>query len=78
MCHCVRYWCQGSKQKAVQPIVSLIQRIGVEAAVKAQLYSAEVATDKYIVDRARAALAVLKMRTSEEQRQHYRIGLTIK
>ena len=58
-------------------MVSLIKRFGLHDALRNELYAEHVKTDAYIVDRAREALQVLKQCGSEEQRQHYRVGLTI-
>ena len=58
-------------------MASLIKRFGLHDALRNELYAEHVKTDAYIVDRAREALQVLKQCGSEEQRQHYRVGLTI-
>ena len=55
---CFRYWCQGSKHKAVALITSVIQNIGIEADIAAKLHSSEKNTDAYIIDRLRDAIQV--------------------
>ena len=34
-----RYWCEGSKEKAVQLMVSLIKRFGLHDALRNELYA---------------------------------------
>ena len=52
-----RYWCEGSEEKAVQLMVSLIKRFGLHDALRNELYAEHVNTDAYIVDRFRQGRA---------------------
>ena len=72
----VKYWAQGSAAAVLQLVMTLIKSFGLESQVAAELGAELDETNQYIVDRANAALQILKQCQTEEQRQHYRVVLT--
>ena len=72
----LKYWCQGSKAKLLQLILAVIQRHDLKEQVLLELCGTSDATNTYIVQQARSALAELKACKSEQQRQQYRLILS--
>ena len=72
----IKYWAQGSVAAVLQLVMMLISSFGLESQVAAELGAELDQRNLYIVNRANAALQILKQCRTKEQRQHYRIVQT--
>ena len=72
----LRYWCDGSVDKALELVLASMKHLGLRDRVVDALGLKQNETHAYIVERIKAAVAELKHCRSEEQRQQYRIILT--
>jgi hypothetical protein len=73
---CIKLWSRGSIAAVLQLVMALVHHFKLQEQVAGELGLRQNETDRYIVDRARDALQVLKATESEEQREEYRIVLT--
>jgi hypothetical protein len=76
MVESIKYWARGSIAAVLQLIMALIYSFNLKDQVAAELTLATDETNQCIVDRARAALQILKGCASGQQRRDYRVVLT--
>ena len=74
------YWARGSRRNVVRLLRKLVTEFGVEEEMRVHLFKRvrrEAETDKLIVDRFVAALEVLKICATEQQRKDYVLALSL-
>ena len=73
----IKYWCEGSQEKALQLVLAQIRHFELKDRVVDSLGLEVNDTTNYILSQLKSALACLKDQRTEEQRQQYRLALTL-
>jgi hypothetical protein len=73
----VKYWAAGSEEKALELVLGLLNHFKLRDRVVARLGLQTNETEVFILEKLRGALRCLRECRSEEQRQQYRLALTL-
>ena len=71
----LRYWCQGSEEKALQLVMAQIKELGLRDRVVDALGLKQNEDHLCVIGRLKAAISSLKQCRNEQQRQEYRLLL---
>lgn len=73
----IKYWCDGSPHKVVELVLAQIREFKLKGRVVAALGLEQSETKDHIISQLKAALGCLKECRTEDQRQEYRMAITM-